>query len=345
MNGELRVRPTAGLAAVVVAHAAILAAVLIGISHPSGCAAPTPQQTVQQADTIQLPQYNPLDERMVTQPIELPPVNTDAQQEIKQQILRWRRQPVQPCVPCQPQPAPARPGKPKPDVPSEFDDVEPLVLDDPGDGPTTLPPIKWQMAAFLDSSPLSDRVHSWLESHPGLRSLRDQCEFQAYAPENPLYKTRYAEDIPTTVFPAVILQDSTGGHVHVATRNNMPSTAEELYRDFARGYELYQQAKQAAITGVVTEVKEDGISWDDAIEQQTTPLAPGDCPDGFCPVDQQPALSPKRPGQRIRDLLFPARNNPANALIWADGSEIATMILAATAAGLLALLIRKRMYA
>ena len=305
MNGELRVRPTAGLAAVVVAHAAILAAVLIGISHPSGCAAPTPQQTVQQADTIQLPQYNPLDERMVTQPIELPPVNTDAQQEIKQQILRWRRQPVQP----------------------------------------TLPPIKWQMAAFLDSSPLSDRVHSWLESHPGLRSLRDQCEFQAYAPENPLYKTRYAEDIPTTVFPAVILQDSTGGHVHVATRNNMPSTAEELYRDFARGYELYQQAKQAAITGVVTEVKEDGISWDDAIEQQTTPLAPGDCPDGFCPVDQQPALSPKRPGQRIRDLLFPARNNPANALIWADGSEIATMILAATAAGLLALLIRKRMYA
>lgn len=360
MNGELRVRPTAGLAAIVVAHAAILASVLIGISQPSGCVAPTPQQTVQQTDTIQLPQYNPLDERMVTQPIELPAVNEQAQSELKQQILRWRRYtvPAQPCQPCQPAPSrvvvkpkPTAPSPPKPgspSVPPDFPDAgdeEPLVLNEPDDGPVTLPMVRWQMAAFLDDSDLSNRVKSWLETHPGLKSLREQCEWQVYAPDNPLYKTRFAGDVPTDAFPVVVLQDHTGGHVHVASRNNLPSSAEELYRDFARGYELYKQAKQAVITGVI-DLKADGISWDEAIEQQTTPLAPGDCPDGFCPVDQQPALSPtKRPGQRIRDLLFPARNNPANALIWADGSEIATMILAATAAGLLALLIRKRMYA
>ena len=224
---DMRIQPSGGLVAMVILHAAILSGVAVVIF--SAVTAPGP------TEECFLPEIEPQDEPTIGRAIELPPVDVAAQQELKQQLFRWRRTTTgrQPCVPCQgstsrrPSAPADRVVKPLPVDPAEPNEPDtPDALVDPSDADSAtkspLPRSTWQLALFLDDSPLSRRVGKWFESDASLRRLRQQCEFQQYSADNPLYRTRYAERIPVDAFPVVLLQDARGGHIHVASRHNLP---------------------------------------------------------------------------------------------------------------------------
>ncbi len=242
-------------------------------------------------------------------------VNLRAQSELKQQ-----------CVDCTPLTRPTL----APQLPTR-----PVVL--PASAVPATPPVKdFQIALFIGSDAKSKQLLDWFNRDSRLQTMRQRCEFQVYTADSPLYRTRYAQDIPPDQFPVVLLQDKSGGHIHAAGKSMIPTTVDKLYADFQKGYELYQQARQAQKTGAI---KSRGYSWDAAISP-TMQLQPGDCPDGFCPDG---GTSDRwTPGERLRDL-FNQGQAAKDALLWTSASEIATVVLILAAVILLALIVWKRM--
>lgn len=202
--------------------------------------------------------------------------------------------------------------------------------------PAAPPPKKgYELAVFLAGDAQSQKLQAWFDEHPGLLKLREKCEFQTYTASNAIYQTRFAEIVPSEQFPVVLFQDATGGHIHAAGRTMIPSTADELFSDLRRGFQLYEQAKQAQKTGAM---KTRGYSWDDAISP-TLYLSADDCPDGYCPVEPADTW---RPGDRIRDGLFDNTRDTRNALMWLSAGEMATIALVFVAVVLLGFILIKR---
>lgn len=213
--------------------------------------------------------------------------------------------PPRPVVPVQPAPAPT----PSPAIYPSY--TTPAA---------TQPPSKaFQLLIFDDGSYRSRQLIDWMRANPELNAMRERCEVQIYKPQDRLYQARFASVVPPDQFPAVILQDAQGGHIHAAGKSMLPSTASELVSDFKTGYELYKQAKQGTMqaTGAIREA---GYSWD---EQILPTMRLQDCgPDG-CNV---PTSDPWRPGSRVVDRLFDnAKDNAAEAIFWGNWQDLATV--------------------
>ena len=123
--------------------------------------------------------------------------------------------------------------------------------------------------------------------------------------------------------------------MHAAGRSMIPATADELYSDLHRGFELYQQAKQAQKTGLV---KSRGYSWDEEISPELT-LAPEDCPDGYCPIEPDNTFTPQT---KIRDRLFDRIVDRRTAFLWASAGEMATIALIVVAVVLIGFILVRR---
>jgi hypothetical protein len=344
MNDAIRIRFSIGLIFVAVIHA-----LLIGVVFKALYSQPliepsekpwtiSPYQSVAPTTT----KIEKLDQPQS--------VNLQAQGEIKQQRpalcpsycppSRVVVQPtvVQPTV-VQPVMIPQPPATvPAPNfapIPDATPMIGPAVLT-PAAAPASPPNKKnYQLALFVGNDTKSRQLQQWFEQDTNLVKLRGSCEYQVYTANNAIYRSRFSDIVPADQFPVVLFQDSTGGHVHAAGRSMIPDTAAELYSDLRRGFELYQQAKQAQKTGAV---KTRGYSWDEAITP-TMSLSTQDCPDGYCPTEPTDAW---RPGDRVRDLLFNDTINPRNALMWLSAGEIATTALIVIAVLLIGFILIKR---
>jgi hypothetical protein len=344
MNDGIRIRFSIGLIFVAVIHALLLGVVFNAL-HSRSPLQPTERPwspAIYQSVAPTTTKIEKLDQPQS--------VNLHAQGEIKQQRpavcppycppSRVVVQPtivhptvVQPVViPQQPSILPAPSFTP---IPETAPMIGPAVLT-PAAAPASPPPKKnYQLALFVGNDTKSKQLQQWFEQDAGLVKLRGSCEYQVYTANNAIYRARFADIVPADQFPVVLFQDSTGGHVHAAGRSMIPDTAAELYSDLRRGFELYQQAKQAQKTGAV---KTRGYSWDEAITP-TMSLSSQDCPDGYCPAEPTDSW---RPGDRVRDLLFNDKLDPRNALMWLSAGEIATLALIIIAAILIGFILIKR---
>ncbi len=342
INDTIRIRLSLGLIVVAIVHAILLGVVLTTVHYKPVQAQPQQRWSV--------PNHQPsVPSVSAIEKLEEPQsVNLQAQGEIKQQIrncppncLPQRVYPapvvVQPTI-VQPTVVTPTVAPPVPVTPNFVDTPkpaqEPLVVT-PVSNPAAPPPKKsYQIALFVNSDATSQRLQEWFTQNKQLAALKESCEFQVYTSTNAIYKTRYADIVPSEQFPVVLFQDATGGHVHAAGRSMIPSSPEELYSDLRHGYLLYKQAKQAQKTGAV---KTKGYSWDDAITP-TMYLSAEDCPDGYCPT---PPSEDRRPLDRVRDL-FDGAKDTRNALMWLSAGEIATVALIGIAAVLLVFILIKR---
>jgi len=144
---------------------------------------------------------------------------------------------------------------------------------------------------FVGSDAQSQQLLKWFNSDPDLLKLKSGVNFQAYGAGNSLYKTRYASIIPESLFPAVVFTRPDGGHIHLASKDQIPSTAKELYEDLKQSFRLMQSVFSP------TPAKQ---------EQASSP----DCPDGNCPlpvdpVNRKPLFPNLRPSPQPDGNLFP----------------------------------------
>jgi len=342
MTDEVRIRLSWGLIAAAVIHAVLLAALCIGARVNS-------RSTVN--DGIEPTQPLPLPRGSITSTIEPekfaepPVVNYAAQSELKQQCPLGK-----PCPIAQQQraanpynlapgetlvPGSVRLTTPKPQAPAVPIVISPANYPAQASQPQS-PKKSYQVALFLDDSAQAAALKQWFQTDADLIKLRDRSEFQVYTADNPLYRTRYASVVPASQFPAVLIQDASGGHIHAAGKSMIPGTSTELVDDIRKGWELYKQAKQGVIqaTGAI---KSTGYSWDDQINPAMR-LNDNCGPDG-CP----PTQDPWRPGSRIVDLFDRVdATNPIEALFWGSAIDLATIAVFGAAALLLVFVIARR---
>lgn len=183
-------------------------------------------------------------------------VNAAARDEIKKQL---------PCVPCLAQIGSSQP-KPTPVPQVQVKQANSANID-----------------LFVGSDPQSQQLLKWFNSDPDLLKLKAGVNFQAYGAGNSLYKTRYASLIPESAFPAVVFTRQDGGHIHLASKDQIPPTAKELYEDLKQSFKLMQSL------------------YTPTPPKQGDALA-ADCPDGNCPVPEPVNRKP----------LFPNLRQPAN---------------------------------
>jgi hypothetical protein len=334
MSESVRIRLSVGLIAVAVLHALLLAVAftLLHRDYVKSCVDCDYQVPVRQEASAVTAEIEKL-----AQPQS---VNLQAQGELKQQgpVCPPGYQPSGTVVrkPVYQPPAPQRPTV-APSSSAAKPATTPNTVQPPRIvAPASPPPKKsYEIALFVGPDATSNRLQQWFSQHPGLTKLKAACEFQVYTAENAIYRARFQDVVPVSQFPVVLFQDASGGHIHAAGRSMIPSTDEQLYSDLHKGYELYQQAKQAQKTGAV---KARGYSWDDAISP-TLYLSPEDCPDGYCPPEPTDRW---RPGDRVRDLLFDDVPATRNALMWVSAGELATLALIVLAVILLGFILIKR---
>lgn len=219
----------------------------------------------------------------------------------------------------------------------------PPIVITPVSNPTQAPgrqqPAKsYQVLLFLDDSSQAANLKAWWDNDRELLALRAKSSYQVYTPDNALYRTRFAQVVPASQFPAVLVQDATGGHIHAAGKSMIPGTPAELVSDIRAGWELYKQAKQGVMqqTGAI---KTTGYSWDDAINPAMRLNAEPCGPDGCPPEDNGRWY----PGKNI-DLFDRdgAARNPIEALIWANAFDLATIGVFGLAALLLIFVLARR---
>jgi hypothetical protein len=326
VQDSIRIRLSAGLVIVAIIHAVALAVLCVGFRMPKQTTEPAPWNVpcAQQPDGGDC--YHSA-ARAVARPLQQPPpsVNLSAQGELKQQCAGLGT-----CNPYNLRPGetllhvgPARPVA-RPTVAPPDPLVQPLppsVLTLTDAQPTRPAAKQYQLLLFLDSSYQAQTLQAWFSQHQELINLRGRSEVQVYTDNSPLYRQRFASVVPPGQFPAVILQDARGGHIHAAGKSMIPATADMLVADLRKSYELYKQAKQGSIqaTGAI---KETGYRWDDGIHPAMRLYSDDECgPDGCNPPQDR---HPWRPLDRDGDGLF-NRREPANALVWMNSQEIWTI--------------------
>ena len=185
-------------------------------------------------------------------------VNAAARDELKKQS------PI--CIPCLAQVGNQQPPKPSPVPAVQVKQANNANID-----------------IFVGSDPQSQQLLKWFNSAPDLIRIKQGVNFQAYGAGNSLYKNRYASIIPESAFPAVVFTRPDGGHIHLASKDQIPATAKELYDDLKQSFKLMQSV------------------YAPSPKQEAEPVVPqnADCPDGNCPdpVNRKP--------------LFPNLRNPS----------------------------------
>jgi hypothetical protein len=189
---------------------------------------------------------------------------------------------------------------------------------------------RYQVALFVADDAQSQQLLSWFDSDPQLRNLRANCDFQVYRPDNTLYRTRYAAQVPIDQFPAMLFLKPDGGHVHAAGKTMLPRSSSDLVSDIRQSLELAKSA--APKPGGL--IRETGYSWDNAINPQMQ-LQSGDCPDGWCPPDTTPQSG-------LGSRLFDRAGGQRDAMMWFGIEEIIVGLLAALAVILVIIIAVKR---
>jgi hypothetical protein len=207
-----------------------------------------------------------------------------------------------------------------------------------------LPPKKMvQVALFLDDSSMSRQVEGWFNSDRDLVSLRRDADYQVYRAGSPVFEARYKNIVNRQDLPVVVVQDSDGGHIHVARRSNMPSSSGGLVEDIDLGARYRKQIKNSnmPITGLLRSVSDSyaetsqGRKWD--WDEDVVPeLQSQDCVGPDCPVDFNPTDRP-----RPLDRLFNRDRDTAQAFVWVNAIEIATGLVFLVVGIMVIMVVRK----
>ncbi|MFO0939846.1 MAG: hypothetical protein U0930_03685 [Pirellulales bacterium] len=270
---------------------------------------------------------------------DLPAVNLQAQSELKKAEQKKEMAPYQPpnksskqqigqigpmqdCPNCpQPyNPAPYNP-TPAPYYPA------PRPPNNPAPGPNSGKPAKeYQLLLFVNTDAQSRQVLNWANNHPKFRFLRStdsKVAVQVYSPGDQMYKLRYASVVPVSEFPAIVLADREGAHIHAASKQFIPNDPDKLYEDLKLGTQLYLQAKQqrpaqAVTSGAMTAARQ--YNWDDRIspdmrlQAESPPVE-----EGWRPLDN---LRPGGGGGGLFDQCGPDGCKPKSALVWTNAEEM-----------------------
>jgi hypothetical protein len=339
---DIRIGLSWGLILAAIVHAVMLAALCLGARGvkpmtncgPHGC------------EQLTLPRrpYRSIGDEELQKFAEPPAVNYSAQHELKQQCPGGRC-PLPASKPVNSNPFNLAPGERLVNVGPAVT-VTPQRIITPVQYPSTpaqnlgtpMPAKSYQVLLFLDNSPQATSLQSWFDRDPDLLKLRERSSFQVYTATNSLYRTRFANVVPVSQFPAVLIQDASGGHIHAAGKAMIPGTPQELVSDISKGYQLYKQAKQGMMqaTGAIRTA---GYSWDDQINPAMR-LSSDNCgPDG-CPPSAQ---DPWYPGKKVNDLFDRVdTKNPLEALFWGSAFDLATIAVFGLAAILLVFVIARR---
>lgn len=261
---------------------------------------------------------------------ELPAVNMQAQTELKKEMAPYQPPnksskqqigqigPMQDCPNC-PTPAPPNPYYPAPRPPNN---------PAPAPSPSVGKPAKdYQLLLFISTDDQSRELLNWFNQHPKfqfLRSKDSKVAVQIYSAGDQMYKLRYASVVPVSEFPAIVLADREGGHIHAASKQFIPrGNPDKLYEDLKLGTQLYLQAKQqrpaqARTSGAMTAARQ--YNWDDRItpdmrlQAESPPVE-----EGWRPLDN---LRPGGGGGGLFDQCGPDGCRPKSALVWTDANEI-----------------------
>lgn len=187
------------------------------------------------------------------------PVNNAARDEIKRQT---GSQPY--CPPCDvnpPQATPVAPAKPSGMIAK----------------PTTP---RYSIEVFvLHNDPLSATVLNWFNTNATLQTWKKSTNHNTYTRDSGLYKTRYANQIPVSSFPVVLVTAPDGGHVYVSDRDTTPGGASELVKAISDAMKIQKQAKEQA-QQPKPPPNQDSCFADG--RQSLIDAIVTDCPDGNC---------------------------------------------------------------
>lgn len=354
MGQEVRIKLSMGLIAAAAVHALLLAGVFEGLHNY----AKTERQKPASVGTLQLPTA-PVNYQDYSGPIhklqEPPPQpNAEALAEKKSQISGncvncvptvVQPQYVQPHPLSRPQYAPGLPVN----TPTYVQPAQPIynsparpersIVTTTAQS-STVPRKYWQLSVFVGTDERSKTLLSWINTDPQFLKMRGNTDVQVYAKDDLLYRTRYASVIPVDQFPAIVLTDSNGGHVHAAGGNMIPRTSAELYADFVQGGRNYLEAKKSAPTqqqpmqlanGLI---KSHGYSWDSGIHPAMQLMQAEECPGGQCPPDRERATP-------LADL-FEKQKDSKSLMTWIGNNELATLVVLAVCVGLVIVIVRKQ---
>ena len=139
------------------------------------------------------------------------PVNSSARDEVKRQQL-----PLNYCPDCVNPPRPYN-------VPSypNVQPVQPVQPQMPMIARPTTP--RYSIELFvLHNDRDSQQLLSWFNDDATLQKWRQSVNYNVYTRDNATYKTRFANKIPESSFPVVLVTDPTGGHVYLCDRTTKP---------------------------------------------------------------------------------------------------------------------------
>lgn len=113
---------------------------------------------------------------------------------------------------------------------------------------------QWYVTVFGSEADARYReIVRWFDSHPVLRRLREQTKWHAVAIQSKVFRERYQDSVP--VLPSVRVQSADGRIVYQLSGDQIPATADELA-------DLGAEALRRRLLDI--------------------------CPDGVCPIDDQP---------------------------------------------------------
>lgn len=102
---------------------------------------------------------------------------------------------------------------------------------------------KYQLI-FVDSP--AD-VMQWFREHKTLNQLAFRCKVIQYKSTDVLFRSRYSRAMPTgSAPPAFLFARGDSGVLYVATRDTMPTSADQLYRELKDAYRLAGEDTYAA---------------------------------------------------------------------------------------------------
>jgi hypothetical protein len=321
MSNEVKVNFSIGLLLIVIAGAVVHAVLSDTLSTRSTKA------IMLEKDRLDIPVYHSRNQQGSVKTLPQPyPTNYAAQGEVKQQCG------PDGCVVNPSNPYGLRPGEtlvnvgparvvqpvqPAPQVLPQ--QVAPKIVEAEKKRPA---PKTYQLLLFLDESAKSQDLLTWFKTDARLIEVKNASAVQIYTKTNALYQERYSKLVAPTEFPALVLQDATGGHIHACGKGMIPNSVDELYADMKEAYGLYKQAKQGSTVVQASSpgaMKTEGYSWDDQIlpAMRLQDLSDECGPDGCDPPGWQP-------GERVRDGLDRVfnRNQDKNALLWLSASEM-----------------------
>lgn len=193
------------------------------------------------------------------------PVNSSARDEVK------RQQPPNPnCLTCingQPRPLVATPSNPS---------IQPITQ--PMVAKPTTP--RYSIELFvLHNDRDSQALLNWFNTDATLQKWRKQTNFNVYTRDNKTYLTRFANKIPESSFPAVLVTDPMGGHVYLYDRGSLPVSASALAGDIADKKRIQAEAVARQQTPTDQVMSDMGQSAKDALLDA---IVGADCADGKC---------------------------------------------------------------